>query len=122
MGKRNHGRLVHEIRRSLLRHGFAPTRLTQLETHKGMCAVRSPGFKVEKHNDGKSARLFHVLPKFLAEVRGRHVPRHVGRVQRDRLVEYGVPLEQEGFACVGVNSRDPSVPYSLWMCGAGSTQ
>jgi hypothetical protein len=121
LGKKAHGRLVHEIRQSLLRHGFDPTRITQLETQKGVREVRSPGFKVEKHNDGKSVRLFHVPPSFAREVGNRHVARPIGRVQMDRLVEYGVPLKQEGFTCIAVNSHGPSAPHSLWRRGAGPT-
>jgi hypothetical protein len=117
LGKKAHGRLVHEIRQSLLRHGFYPTRITQLEAQKGVRELRLPGFKVEKHNDGKSVRLFHVPPDFVAEARSRHLTRPAGRVRRDGLVEYGVPLEREGFTCIAVNSHGPSGPHSLWRRG-----
>ena len=117
MGKKTHGRLVHEIRQLLLRRGFDPTRVTHLATQKG---VRSPGFKVEKHNDGKSVRLFHVLPEFMGEVRNRHVARPPRRVRRDRLFEYSVPLEQEGFTCIAVNNQGPLAPHSLWRHAAGA--
>jgi hypothetical protein len=60
MGKRAHGRLVREVREALYRTGFMPTRITRMDTPKGPRPVRSPGFKIEKHNDGKSVRLFHI--------------------------------------------------------------
>jgi hypothetical protein len=121
LGKKAHGRLVHEIRRSLLRHGFDPARITRLENQRGVREVRSPGFKVERHNDGKSVRVFHVPPNFLGEMRSHHRARRVGRVQRDRLVEYGVPLEREGYTCMAVSSHGPLAPHSIWRRGAGST-
>lgn len=121
MGKKAHGRLVHEIRQSLLRHGFDPTRITQMETQKGMREVCSPGFKVEKHNDGMSVRLFYVLPSPMREMGNRHVTRPKGRVQKDWLVEYGAPLEHEGFICIAFNSQGPLAPYSLWRRDVGAT-
>ena len=114
MGKKDHGRLVGEIRQSLLRRGFDPTRITQLETQKGLREVRTPGFKVEKHNDGKSVRLFHVMQTFVGEGRDRRFTLSGGHVQREKLVEYGAPLMQEGFTCIAVNIHGPLAPYSLW--------
>lgn len=111
MGKRVHGRLVHEVRDTLYRAGFMPTRITQLDTPKGQRPVRSPGFKVEKHNDGKSVRLFHITTAGPAEA----TERHLKCVQARGLAFYNKALEQKGFTRVAINNRDRLTPYSLWQ-------
>lgn len=111
MGKRAHGRLVHEVRDTLYRAGFMPTRITRLDTPKGPRPVRSPGFKVEKHNDGKSVRLFHITTAGPAEATGSHLE----CAQTRGRTSYDKALEQEGFTRVAVNNRDCLTPYSLWQ-------
>ncbi len=114
MGKKAHGRLVHEIREALYRAGFMPTRVTQLDTPKGLRAMHSPGFKVEKHNDGKSVRLLHVTTRVAAEPSDRHSRLSLEREQVKRLIGYSAALKQEGFARVAPPIRDRPAPYSLW--------
>ena len=123
MGKRDHGRLVSEIRSALLRRGFEPSRVTRLETPEGARTVRSPGFKLERHSDSKSVRLSYrgadgPLPK-ATDLVSRQA---LGRARMKRLVGYNAPLEQEGFTCVGLDSRDPLAPYSLWRRASHSRQ
>jgi hypothetical protein len=114
MGKRAHGRLVHEVRAALYKAGFMPTRITQLDTPKGLRAARSPGFKVEKHNDGKSVRLFHVTAGAPAELTVRHSKLLIGHPQARLLEDYKTKLEQQGFTSVGFDVRDRLASYSLW--------
>jgi hypothetical protein len=114
MGKKAHGRLVHEVREVLYRAGFMPTRITQLDTPRGLRAARSPGFKVEKHNDGKSVRLFHVTAGVSAEFMSRHSKLSPWCSQMERLLDYNTALEQEGFTRVAVHNRDRLASYSLW--------
>ena len=120
MGKRVHGRLVHEVRDTLYRAGFMPARITQLETPKGPRGIRSPGFKVEKHNDGKSVRLFHVTAKMPAETMNRQARLSPGRAQLETLHAYNTPLEQEGFTRIEVDHRNILTPYTLWRRVDGS--
>jgi hypothetical protein len=122
MGKRVHGRLVHEVREALYRAGFMPTRITQLDAPKGTRPVRSPGFKVEKHNDGKSVRLFHITSDDPWEAMERHSKLSLGYVQMRSLVSYNTALEQEGFSRIAINNRDPLAPYSLWRSVDGSSR
>jgi hypothetical protein len=122
MGKRVHGRLVHEARDTLYRAGFMPTRITQLDTPKGPRPVRSPGFKVEKHNDGKSIRLFHITTAGPAEAIECHSRLSLERAQMRRLTSYDKALEHEGFTRVAVNNRDRLTPYSLWQRVNGSSR
>ena len=115
MGKRDHGRLVNEIRDALIKHGFEPTRITQLETPEGVRSYRTSGFKVEKHSDSKSARLSYrmaIVPPI--ETMDWGLRQALGVAQMKRLVGYNAALEQEGFTCIAINSRDPASPYSLW--------
>jgi hypothetical protein len=115
LGKKDHGRLVHEIREALIKHDFKPTAVTQLETAEGSRAVRSPGFKLEKHNDGKSVRLSHRLAVQPSnEALDWQSRQAMGGAQMKRLIRYNEALEQEGFICLAINSRDPLTPYSLW--------
>ncbi len=118
MGKKAHGRLVHEVREALYRAGFMPTRITQLDTPGGLRAARSPGFKVEKHNDGKSVRLLHVMTGAAAKPSDRHSRLSLEREQMKRLIGYNAALEQEGFARVAIHGQDRSAPYSLWRRAA----
>ena len=122
MGKRDHGRLVHEVRDALLKHGFAPTRLTRLETPEGVRTVRSPGFKLDKHHDSKSVRLSYRLA-VQPEVDGTDwlSRQALGAAQMKRLVSYHSVLEQEGFTCLELNSRNPLAPYSLWRRATGGS-
>ena len=112
MGKRDHGRLVQEARDALYRAGFMPTRITQLDVPGGLRPVRSPGFKVEKHNDGRSVRLFHVTAA--AGARGRRHRMTLGHAQSSSLVSYNAALEREGFTRVGGDNQYGPAPYSLW--------
>ena len=115
MGKRDHGRLVHEVRGALIKGGFKPSRIMLLDSPEGMRAPRIPGFKVEKHTDNKSVRLSYRTPRQpSAEDTGWHARQALGGALMRRLVGYHAVLEREGFACVGINSRDPLTPYSLW--------
>ncbi len=114
MGKRVHGRTVHEVRETLFRAGFMPARITQLETPGGRSPVHSPGFKVEKHNDGKSVRLFHVMAPARAEARSRVTMPSQEGAHMQKLIAYGATLEQQGFTRIAVNCRGRSGSYSLW--------
>lgn len=118
MGKRAHGRLVHEVREALYKAGFMPTRITQLDTPRGLRATRFPGFKVEKHNDGQSVRLFHVTACASAELTDRHSRLLLGRSQVRRLEDYKTKLERQGFISVGSDGGDRLTPYSLWRRAA----
>lgn len=115
MGKRDHGRLVHEIRDALIKHGFKPYRSTQLDTPEGLRGARSPGFKLDKHHDGKSVRLFYrmaVAPS--VEAMDRNSSQAQACALMKKLVRYNATLEQEGFTCLAINSHDPLASYSLW--------
>lgn len=120
MGKKVHGRLVHEIREALLRAGFMPIRITQLDAPQGPRAIRSPGFKVEKHNDGKSVRLFHITAGAQAGAADRHSRLSFERAQMKRLVAYEATLEQQGFTRIAVAGEDRLTPCSLWRRVDGS--
>jgi hypothetical protein len=78
-----------------------------MDTPKGTRPVRSPGFKVEKHNDGKSVRLFHITAVGPGEAIERHSKLSLGYAQTKRLVSYNTALEQEGFFRIAINNRDP---------------
>jgi hypothetical protein len=116
MGKRDHGRLVHELRDSLVAQGFEPSRVTQLRDESGARSVRTPGFLLQKHTDSKSVRLSHRAGRVVEEGPGVTWAkwRERGEVRLRLLVRYHAALERAGFACVGVDSRDPMNPYSLW--------
>ena len=121
MGKRDHGRLVHEIRDALIKHNFKPTRITQLETTEGLRSYRTPGFKVEKHTDSKSARLsYRAADTPSMEAMDWNSRQALGCALMKKLVAYNAVLEQEGFTCITINSRDPTAPYSLWRRSASS--
>jgi hypothetical protein len=115
MGKKDQGRLVHEIRDTLIKHDFKPVRITQIETPEGLRGIRTSGFKVEKHHDSKSVRLYYQMaltpPVETMDWPSRQA---LGAAQMKRLVRYNEILEREGFTCMSINSRDPSAPYSLW--------
>ena len=120
MGKRAHGRLVHEVRAALSRAGFIPSRVTQLDTPNGLRATRAPGFKVEKHNDGKSVRLFHILAGPPAWAVDRHSRLSFESAQMKRLVAYEATLEQQGFTRIAVVGEGRLTPCSLWRRVDGS--
>jgi hypothetical protein len=123
MGKRDHGRLVHDLRNTLIRCDFKPVHTTQVESPEGLRVIRSPGFKVEKHNDGKSVRLIYQLAvRPSKETMGWHSRQALGADLMRRLVHYNATLEQEGFTCIAINSRDPLAPYSLWRRVNGSSR
>lgn len=114
MGKRTHGRLVHEVREALFRSGFMPTRVTCLGAPDRPHEVRSSGFKVEKHNDGKSVRVSHVTVP--AAVGAADAPAKVflSQARPRRQAEYAAALEREGFARVPAAAGEGSGPFSLW--------
>jgi hypothetical protein len=118
MGKKEHGRLVHDLRDALIRRGFEPTCVTQLETPEGLLPCRTPGFNIEKHNDSKSVRLSYRMAKALSAEAISSIDwqsrQALGCVQMKHLVRYNAVLEQEGFIFVAVDSRNPLAPYSLW--------
>ena len=115
MGKKDHGRLVHEIRDALIKHGFEPTRITQLETAEGLRSHRTPGFQVEKHSDGKSVRLsYRIANRPSVEAMDWEARQALGCALIKKLARYNATLEHEGFTCIALNSRDPAAPYSLW--------
>jgi hypothetical protein len=120
VGKRAHGRLVHEVREALFRAGFLPTRVTQLDTPRGLRPTRSPGFKVEKHNDGKSVRLFHVAAGAPAGPTDSHPGPSPERSQTKRLADYKSELEQAGFASLNPDGRERPAPYTLWRRAAAA--
>ena len=113
MGKKAHGRLVHEIRAALIKHGFKPTTSTTLETPEGTLQVRTPGFSLQKHNDGKSVRLFPRLSREPATL-DRGAAQALGQMLMRHLVRYHAALEQEGFVCIDIRSHNPREPYALW--------
>jgi hypothetical protein len=115
MGKKVHGRLVHEVREALLRAGFMPIRITQLDAPEVPRAVRSPGFKVEKHNDGKSVRLFHIMAGARAGTADQHSRLSFESAQMKRLVAYDATLEQQGFTRIAVVGEGRLTPCSLWQ-------
>lgn len=110
MGKKAHGRLVHELRAALIRHGFKPTAVTMLATPEGARPVRTPGFSLQKHNDGQSVRLSYRLSR---EPTGldRAAVQAQGQVLMRHLVRYHAPLEQAGFVCIELCSRNPLLSY-----------
>ena len=113
MGKKAHGRLVHELRAALIRHGFKPTTITTLEAPAGARQVRTPGFSLQKHSDCKSVRLRHRLSREPARL-DRGAAQALGQVLVRHLVRYHAALEQEGFVCVDIRSHNPLEPYALW--------
>lgn len=119
MGKKDHGRLVHEIRDALISGGFEPTQITPVESPEGKRALRSPGFKVEKHTDSKSVRLSHRTAQQSpsSEEMDWETRQAEGSALMRKLIRYNVPLERAGFVCIAVDSRDAFAPYSLWRRG-----
>ncbi len=117
MGKRDHGRLVHEIRNALLDSGFQPTKLTQAEAAVNgppLC-IRQPGFTLQKHHDSKSVRLSYRSTGAPSPVAGGLVERQAfGEVMMRRLVSHNAALEGAGFVCLEINSQDVTAPYSVW--------
>jgi hypothetical protein len=91
-----------------------------LDDPNGSRSVRSPGFKVEKHNDGKSVRLFHVTAGDKVGVADRSTRLSLARSQMQKLLAYESALEREGFARVAVEGRDRLAPLSLWRRVDGS--
>jgi len=81
------------------------TRVTCLDGPKGARAVRSPGFKVEKHNDGKSVRLSHVSVGLPAEKSDRRYEPSQGGARVNKLDAYSSALEQEGFIRIEFEGR-----------------
>lgn len=119
MGKRDQGRLVHEIREALLERGLQPTKITQSEatapSEHESTSIRQPGFTIQKHHDGKSARLSYrstAAPPDASE--GRAARQTFGELMMRRLISHNAALEGAGFACLEINSRTPLAPYSLW--------
>ena len=116
MGKRDHGRLVHEIRNALLDSGFQPTKLTQPQAavNAPPLCIRQPGFTLQKHHDGKSARLSYRSTS-APPISGGLVERQAfGEVMMRRLISHNAALEGAGFVCLEINSQDVTAPYSVW--------
>ncbi len=119
MGKRDQGRLVHEIREALLERGLQPTKITQsavaaVGEHQPT-TILQPGFTIQKHNDGKSARLSYrttAAPPDVSE--GRAARQTFGELMMRRLISHNAALEGAGFVCLEINSRIPIAPYSIW--------
>ncbi len=114
MGKRIHGRLVHEVRDMLCRAGYMPTRDTQLGDLGSLRPTRSPGFKVEKHNDGKSVRLTYVTAAGMTSATKRHPGSSPACSPAAMIASYNAALEREGFIPIMVNDCDHMPPYTLW--------
>ena len=117
MGKRDHGRLVHEIRNALLVSGFQPTKLTQPQAavNAPPLCIRQPGFTLQKHNDSKSVRLSYRSTGAPSPVAGGLVERQAfGEVMMRRLISHNKALEGAGFVCLEINSQDATAPYSVW--------
>ena len=117
MGKRDHGRLVHEIRNALLDSGFQPTKVTQPQTavNAPPLCIRQPGFTLQKHTDSKSVRLSYRSPGAPSSAAGGLVERQAfGEVMMRRLVSHNAALEGAGFVCLEINSQDVTAPYSVW--------
>ena len=111
MSKREQARLVHEVRDALIRRAFLPSRLVPLD---GPHTVRAPGFNVQKHGDGKSVRVSYEAGDAPPAGAGRGAAEAFGRLLLRGLAKYHEALEQEGYACLGIDSRDPLTPYSIW--------
>ena len=116
MGKKAQARLLHEIRTALLERGFHPTRTEKVEHLPDLPpqGLRLPGFKLEKHSDSKSVRLSYRIDAL--ELPLDRIGRQLfGETQMRRLVRYNAALEEAGFVCLDINSRDPLSPYSVWQ-------
>jgi hypothetical protein len=117
MGKRDQGRLVHEIRDALLAHGFQPTKVTQADPRLNveLTGIRQPGFTVQKHHDGLSARLaYRFASNSSRTMSGLVEVQALAEVYMRKLVAFNRPLEESGFICLEINSRHPLSPYSVW--------
>ncbi len=119
MGKRDQGRLVHEIRDALLARDFLPSRVTTIEaeTGKELKGIRHPGFTVQKHG-GKSVRLsYRTTTKAPVRGSGWVGVQAYAEARMRKLVSFNRALEEAGFVCSEINSRDPMAPYSVWERG-----
>ncbi len=117
MGKRDHGRLVHEVRVALLESGFQPARVPQVAAAVSgpPLGIRQPGFTIQKHNDGKSARLSYRSTAAPPDgLEGRAAQQAFGELMMRRLVSHNAALEGAGFVCLEINSQSPAAPYSVW--------
>ena len=76
--------------------------------------MRSPGFKVEKHNDGKSVRLFHVLVSVGAGAIGRELRQALKRSQMRSLEAYEKALDHDGFTRIDADGGNRLARFSLW--------
>lgn len=119
MGKRDQGRLVHEIRDALLAHGFLPTSVTEIkDADDNLRGIRHPGFTVQKHNDGRSVRVgYRATTPPPVKGYGWVELQAYGEVQMRRLVGFNSVLEEAGFICIQIESRNPVSPYSIWRRG-----
>ena len=77
--------------------------------------IRQPGFTLQKHHDGKSARLSYRSTAAPTAVSGSLVERQAfGEVMMRRLISHHAALEAAGFVCLEINSQDATAPYSVW--------
>jgi len=92
-----------------------PARITWLGTPGGSPRpVFSSGFKVEKHNDGKSVRLFHVTADIRAGAIGRGARQALRRSQMRSLEAYDKALDRDGFTRIEAEGGDRPARFSLW--------
>lgn len=126
MGKKAHGRLLSEIRTTLIGTGFFPKRVTLLDAEPGerQRAVYSDGFTLAKYRERKSISLaYWVNPQEVWNSGGRvnsgqrarklaQATQVSGRARQRRLRSRLLPLRQPARAFLFVETGDAG-GYSL---------
>lgn len=115
MTKRELARFVAEVRACLIAAGFKSSTITPLpDKAKGkVVAFRSPGFKLDRHLDGKSVRVSHRI----AQPRSAHDREGAQRrmlAQRQMLKEYGRALEAAGYVFYAFGCHRETGLFELW--------